>query len=295
MILSTTDATSHKTVVSDTPSSTNGTEFYTSRACKGSALLADTRALLRAWNPGDTAEVLEHRALSQDILGKATAQRVHDVVRRVFAPRYLGRPSSPQQTQPDPFARYLKRLLEANPPGDWFRDLCLIYAARTDVVLRDVLVVHYPQALAEGRTRLNKDSIHEFLRQAELNGRMKTPWSDTVRRRVAAGLSRQLTEFGLLSNPHPTGRDLLRFRPCKRAIAFLAHEIHFSGASDAGLMEHPDWRLWQLDREALRQELDELSRDGLWIFQAAGSVVRIAWTYSTMQEAVDAIARFDLH
>lgn len=263
-----------------------GSELYTSRACKGSALLADTRALLRAWSPGEGSEHLARRAQSDDLLGKATAQRVSDVVVRVFAPRYLGCDARP--------ARSLKRLLESNPTGDWFRDLCFVFSARADVVLRDAATKLIGQLVGEGRSTITVDTIQDFLRQAELDGRMAASWSDSVRHRTAKGIARLLTDFGLLSEPRSGYRDILRFRPSRLAVAFLAYELHFSGVSDAALLDHPDWRLWQLDREALRRELDDLSQAGLWIFQAAGSVVRISWSYTTLEEAVDACARLDL-
>jgi hypothetical protein len=44
----------------------------------------------------------------------------------------------------------------------------------------------------------------------------------------------------------------------------------------------------------VRDRFDELSRVGLWIFQAAGAVVRVTWNVSSMEEAVDALARCDL-
>lgn len=259
---------------------------YTSRACKGSALLGEMRALLRAWHPGEPAAQLERRALDADLLGKATAHRVYDVVRRVFAVRFIDPPGCP--------ARNLKRLVEARPAGDWFRHLALLYAARADAVLRDGVVCFYRRAAAEGRLRLGTQDAVDFLQEAERAGVVPYPWSPSVRERVAQGLLRQLTEYGLLGEPARGFREMLRFRPDPLAVAYLAFDLHFAGATDAGVVAHPDWRLWQLEEPDARHALDDLSRHGLWIFQAAGSVVRISWRPATMEEAVDALARLDL-
>ena len=66
-------------------------EAYAVRIAKGAGLIAETRELLRAWQPGESAAVLAERVLKTDLLGKSTARRVKDIVQRVFAPRYLSR------------------------------------------------------------------------------------------------------------------------------------------------------------------------------------------------------------
>jgi len=62
---------------------------YAVRIAKGAGLLAETRDLLRLWQPGESAAVLAERVLQTNVLGKSTARRVQDIVQRVFAPRYL--------------------------------------------------------------------------------------------------------------------------------------------------------------------------------------------------------------
>jgi hypothetical protein len=101
---------------------------YTARSIKATALLEETKALLRAWTPGETSAVLLRRAREESFLGKVTASRSDDVVANAFSQRFLmgARPAGP----------HLKRLLESRPPGQWLTDLCLLYAARADVVLR---------------------------------------------------------------------------------------------------------------------------------------------------------------
>ena len=91
---------------------------YTIAICKGSALLPETRALLRAWRPGETLDAFTARVQREDILGKTTAYRARDIVRRVFARRYLRPDDRP--------ARHLKRLLASLGQGPWFGDLCLL-------------------------------------------------------------------------------------------------------------------------------------------------------------------------
>lgn len=261
-------------------------EAYAVRIAKGAGLIAETRALLREWQPGESAAALAERVLHTDLLGKSTARRVKDIVQRVFAPRYLYPEGCP--------ALYLKKLVERHNTGDWFRDLCLLYTARANRLVRDSVTVLLRNARDEGRIALSVDAVVAFLREADQTGMMAHPWSPEVRKRVARVLLKVLTEFGFLAQRVRGRRELRHFRPHPLAVAYLALDLHCRGATDAAVTSHTDWQLWLLDEPAVRDSLNDLSRVGLWIFQAAGAVVRITWNVSSMEEAVDALARCDV-
>ena len=259
---------------------------YTNRISKGTSLLAETRILFREWQPGETSRELAERTLENDLLGRATAYRVNDIVRRGFAPRFLLPKPSP--------AGHLKRLLEQRSAGDWFGNLCLLYAARADVLVRDAVTVMLRRARDEGRLALSLDAAISFLRDSEEGGKMITPWSLETKKKVARGLLKILTDFGFLRHSNRGAREIRNFRPEPLAAAYLACDLHFQGLSDAAVVSHPDWHIWLFEEPAVRAALDDLSRHGLWVFQAAGSVVRITWNVPSMEEAVDVIAGLDL-
>ena len=261
-------------------------EAYAVRIAKGAGLIAETRDLLREWQPGESAAALAERVLKTGLLGKSTARRVKDIVQRVFAPRYLYPEECP--------AVYLKKLVERHTQGDWFRDLCLLYTARANRLVRDSVTVFLRNARDEGRIALSVNAVVAFLRESDQNGMMAHPWSPEVRERVASILLKALAEFGFLTQRVRGSREIRHFRPHPLAIAYLALDLHFRGATDSAVTSHPDWQLWVLDEPMVRDHLDELSRLGLWIFQAAGTVVRITWNIASMEEAIDALARCDL-
>ena len=114
---------------------------YTIAVCKGTAFLEETKALLRARHPGESTSEFRDRVLREDLLGRMTAYRASDIVRRVFAWRLLRPDNRP--------AILLKRLLEQGQPGQLFSDLCLLYAARNDDLIRDAVSHLYWPALSE--------------------------------------------------------------------------------------------------------------------------------------------------
>jgi hypothetical protein len=169
-------------------------------------------------------------------------------------------------------------------------DLCLLYAARHDDLLRDAIVSLYWPAIAEGRLTLTAEDAVAFLRQAEADGRIPEPWSTQVKLKIARGLLRAMTDFGLLRQANRTRRETVLYRPSDGAIVYLAYELHLSGATDAALPGHQDWMIFGLHTREVIAEMDRLAGEGWWVVQAAGSVVRITWKFSQLEEVVDALA-----
>ena len=255
---------------------------YTIAICKGSALLGETKALLRVWRQGEPLASFTDRVLHQDVLGKATAYRVKDIVRRVFARRFL---------IPDgAAAEHLKTLVQHGHLGRLFSDVCLLYAARNDDLLRDMIVVLYWPAVTDGRLELSVKDVVEFLRQAESDGFMQEHWSEPVKLKVARGLLKALADFGFLREVGRGRRETVLYRPTDGAIVYVAYELHFSGATDSGLVRNRDWKLFGMGERDVVSAMDRLTAEGWWLLQAAGAVVRITWKFRSMQEVVDALA-----
>lgn len=254
---------------------------YTIAISKGSALLNEMKSLLRAWTPGESLKEFSERVVQEDVLGKTTAQRAKDVVRRVFANRFLVPDQAP--------AKYLHRLLEGNKSGQVFSDLCLLYSSRNDALLRDVIVSVYWPAVAEGQLFISPKEVVQFFRKAEEQGRIPHPWSEPVKIKVARGLLRALAEYGLIREVQRQ-REIVMYRPADETIVFLAYELHFRGLSDAALVGHGDWNLFGLKERDVIAAMDRLGGEGWWLAQAAGSVVRVSWKYNQMEEVLDALA-----
>jgi hypothetical protein len=255
---------------------------YTIAICKGSALVEETKTLLRAWQPNESIVDFQSRVLSEDLLGRATAYRVKDIVRRVFARRLMVPDIEP--------ALRLKSLLHAGK-ARVVSDLLLLYSARQDDALRDVIVDVYWPAVREGQLTITARQVVGFLRHAEANGRMTEPWSEQVRLKVARGLLGALVGFGMMREIARGRRETISFHPSDGALVYLAYDLHFCGLTDAALVGHRDWRVFGLDELDARNALDRIMPTGWGVIQAAGSVVRISWKYNAMEDVVDALAR----
>ena len=117
-------------------------------------MISDTKCLVQEWKPGEDVDAFAQRVHDENILGTYTAYRARDIVRRVFAPRYMRPDDRP--------ARLLKRLVERRFPQKTFTELLFLFCARADRLLYDFTVEVYWRAAHRGR-----DPELYLLRQGE--------------------------------------------------------------------------------------------------------------------------------
>jgi len=254
---------------------------YTLALSKGGALLAETRILLNAWQPGESSVDLGARVLRDDLLGRATARRALDIV-RAFTLRFL-QPS-------DVPARHLRRLLSPTAPRQMFSDLVLFYIARQDDLLRDFVIHGYWPAARDGALTIRNEDVHCLIAEAHRDGRIRSPWSPELRRDLAGRLLVVLTTFGLMEEDRRGRRHLLPYTPADGTILYLAYLLHDQGVSDGSLAEHPDWVLFGLEPPDVWNRLEALVSAGWLIVQRAGQVVRVNWTHKSVEEMLDVLA-----
>jgi len=247
---------------------------------KGTPSLDEIQTLLLSWRPNESPADFAERVRREGILTKQTARRVRDLVRRIFRPWFL---------KPDDRAvRWLKTFVEADGDRRALNELVFLYKARSEAVLYDFTLERFWPACHDGELYLRTTDIEDFLEEAQEAGRTTKRLSPQTQERLAQGISRALTEAGLLSTERRYVREYVLYRATDFTIAYLAHDLHLSGLTDGSLVEHPDWRLFGLTREHTLDRLDALDERAGLIVQRAGSVVSITWLHTTMDEVIDA-------
>ena len=255
---------------------------YTIALCKGAALVDETRTLVQHWTPGEQTDHFVERVLGHNLLARATAYRTKDIVRRVFARRFLVPTDVP--------ARRLKRMMDNRLSRNLFTEILFLYAARSDSLLYDFTTEVFWPACRRRRSILNGDDVIAFLAEATDKGRIQQPWSGQVQVKIARGVLSTLRDVGFLREKRRGHREIVSYYLSDEGVAYLAHELHEAGLSDSGLCEHQDWHLFGLDRGRVLGRLDSLSEDKGMLVQRAGSVVRITWKYETVEEMIDGFA-----
>ena len=261
----------------------NQSRRYTVGIAKGSAAINEMRMLLRHWTPGESHSGFLKRVQETGILGKHTARRTRDMVNQVFRPRLL--------TPDDRAARALKRFVEAGGDTQTFRELLLLYEARSEALLYDFVTMKFWPACHSGALVVTLDDVLSFFEEGVRAGRLPNPWSEKVQPKVARGVLGALRAFGFIREEKRGHREIVPYRMTDAGVIYLAHELHFRNSTDAAVAEHSDWELFGLNRDQVLNRLDILGPAFELMVQRAGSVVRIAWSYTTMESVIDAITR----
>jgi hypothetical protein len=157
------------------------------------------------------------------------------------------------------------------------------------MILADFVKDVYWERYSGGRETINNEEARDFVTQANQLGKTIHPWSEGTIRRVAGYLTGCCADFGLLENGRKITRKIIPFRIEQRTTAVLAYDLHFSGLGDNAVVAHPDWALFGLQKEDVRDELKRLSLKGFFIIQTAGDVIHIGWAYKNWEDLLHVV------
>jgi hypothetical protein len=253
---------------------------YTVGLSKASSAIDEVRLLLQTWIPGEDDQALLKRVRESGLLGRQTAQRTYDLVFRVFRYRLMQPSDLP--------ARRLKRIVEQDGDPQTFKQLLFLYTARADALLYDFTVERYWPAYNGGELILRPQDVQDFLKEAAEDGRLARTWSATTQVKISRSVIGALRDFGFLYEDRRGYREIVEFHPADFTVAYLAYDLHLAGLTDSATVEHPDWGLFGLTHERVLNRLDGLDERAGLIVQRAGSVVRVTWLRTTMEEVIDA-------
>ncbi len=255
-----------------------GLRRYTRNITKG-AMFEECRALLREWQPGTDPDDFRRQAVEGNLLGKVTRARAADVMRRAFMARFFS-PEVPQ-------AECARKLLVAGAPEGVMNRIVFYHTALGDDLLYDFVTERLYDLWRSGRYQVGTADGEAYVERLVSQGPIPGEWTSCARTKVGRGLLTVCREGGLLQ-----GAAKKRFAPVHLPFAvfiYVAYHLKGKVASSARVVEHPDWRLFLLNEEAVeRSFLDAHQREYLGYY-TAGGVKRIDWRYADLCEAVDAL------
>jgi hypothetical protein len=137
-------------------------------------------------------------------------------------------------------------------------------------------------------THINVLELQRFLQNWVDAGKTSRNWSEPTIVRIAQGLLSTLRDFGVLQ-----GTVQKRIAPAYlpiRAFAYLAFYLKQHQPSAAKLIELSDWKLFFLPREGVERFLFEAHQHKLLDYHAAGSVTRLTFPATTLEDYAHVIA-----
>jgi len=252
---------------------------YATKIIKAGALLPDTKAMLSCWDPEQSVDENLRQVRRQNLLGKTSRSRAEDIL-AIFRQRYL---------EEESVAKTLARLVRNRCNGNSIDRILYFHAARADLLLRDVVLeILFPQWV-RGVTQVSVTEVHRTLRQWVMAGKTTSTWNDGTLRRVVQGLLSALRDFGVLQGA-VNKRIAPAYLPLP-AFCYIAFYFKEKQVSGAKLLDISDWKLFFLSREGVERFLVDAHQHDLLEYHAAGSVTRLTFPASTLEEYVDVLAR----
>lgn len=169
--------------------------------------------------------------------------------------------------------------------------LFFLYTSRANLILADFVREVYWRLYAAGSKLLSADDAKSFVQRAIDDGKTPSRWAEGQVERVGRYLTGCCADYGLLGDQTPQGRPIIPYRLQETVAAYLAYDPHFSGHGDNSLSAHPDWQLFGLSRDDVRDELKRLSLNGHIILQSAGDIMHIGWKHKSMEGFLDVLAQ----
>lgn len=252
---------------------------YTTRLQKGGALVGDMRRMLLEWDgTPDCAE----RIIRTNVLSSPSRYRALDVVTRTFVPRFV-------HSDPPDLWRALRTLEQAGWSQVALLPIHYYAAAAAEPLLWDFVVEVLSEKHARGHHEVRVGDVFRFLDRSSDRRFHGKRWSKEVSTRVARGLLAALRDFGILS-----GAVKKRISPLylpSESFVFIARVRRELGARGHLALTDPCWRLFFLNETAVERLFLEAHQRKLLTYLAAGSVIRIDFPGTSLEEYAHELAQ----
>jgi hypothetical protein len=251
---------------------------YTSKIIKASALLDDTKTLLSHWDI--TASVPDNlgRIRRENVFAKASRSRVEDIL-AVFRQRYL--------VETD-VLNALVVLVKKRFQAASLDRVLYFHAARADTLLHDAVTEILMPMQAQGIADIDPIAIQKVLAKWVEKGLTTTAWSENTLSRVSRNLLACLRDFGVLQGA--VNKQIAPAYMPVTAFAYIAFYLKQHQPSGVKLLEHPDWKLFFLNRELVERFFFEGNQHHLLEYHAAGTVTRLTFPADTLEEYANVLA-----
>lgn len=248
---------------------------YTTELSQGAGMINETLLLLPHYVIGMSKKEMTEKVISEGILPSCTNIRTEHIIDKVFYNRYV----KTNQNVPG----WLQTVRERGVMLSDFSQLIMIYCARVHRVYYDFIIECLNPLRASKSVKLPKELSNEFMHN--LVNECKAKWSEKMQLKNATYLRNTLAAFGQINSKD----EILEYRPSDFAFLYLLHELHFTGLSDAAIVNDTDWQLFGMTKEDVIARIMDSNIKGGYIAQRSGDLITISWKYKTMEEFIDAI------
>jgi len=228
------------------------------------AMIAETYTALARWDFAMSKRENLDRLRSDNSIGAGSMTWLRDVA-KVLNRRY----------DPAGRDRPLARLAQSGCDIHEWKPLLLWHMTRDEFIVRDFLQNWLFPVYDSGAFRLRSSDVINYLSSiGSRGGRTEHPWSETTEKRVAVGLLRIATDFGLLRGS--ITREFAGYQLPERSFIYLLHVMMEELGHPTKVIASPDWRLFLMRPTDVENELLRLHQFRKLDYQVAGSIVQLS-------------------
>jgi hypothetical protein len=253
--------------------------LYSSKIIKAGALVGDTKTLLSHWDTNASVTENIDRIQRDNLFGKASRSRVEDIL-AILRQRYLAEES---------VTKALVALVQGKLPAAALERILYFHSARADQLLHDAVTQILVPIREQGLVDINVPEFQRSLAKWVAEGKTTGHWSEPTITRIAQGLLSALRDFGVLQGAVHKKIAAL-FLPIE-SFAYIVFYLKQHQPSGAKLIELPDWKLFFLTREGVERFLFEAHQRDLLEYHVAGSVTRLTFPASTLEEYANVLTQ----
>jgi Putative inner membrane protein (DUF1819) len=253
--------------------------LYSAKIIKAGALIGDTKTLLSHWDVNTSLDANLRRIQSANFFGKASRSRVEDIL-AIFRQRYLTDKSVIQA---------LVTLARGKFSSGSLERLLYFHSARADQLLHDAVTEILVPMRDKGLLDIGMQDFQRPLSEWVEQGKTVSSWSEITIVRAAQELLATLRDFGVLEGAAKK-RIVPIFLPIE-SFSYIAFYLKQRQPSGAKLIELQDWKLFFLTRDGIERFLFEAHQRELLEYHVAGSVTRLTFPVSTLEEYANVLAQ----
>ncbi len=236
---------------------------------KGS-LIDETYAIFQDWDFSLTRTENLRRVREEDTIGTSSTHWARDVA-KVLNRRF----------DPDGRDRPLVELAKAGCDREIWKPILLWHMTRDEFLVRDFLVHWLYQQYQDGVFRLHTDDVTDYLKTLVKKKGIdwSGSWSDATTSRVASGLLRMATDFGLLRGTQ--SREFESYHLPEESLLYLLHAMMDDQPNARRVIDADDWHMYLMDAEDVERELFRLHQFQKLHYEMAGSLAQLKLPFSS--------------
>jgi len=156
-----------------------------------------------------------------------------------------------------------------------WKPLLLWHMTRDEFLLRDFLLHWlYPQ-FSQGAFRLHAVDVVSYLKSLAktMDIQWSGTWTDATISRVASGLLRMATDFGLLTGTQ--NKAFASFHLPEESFLYLLHAMADAEPNARRIVDAEDWRMYLMDASDVERELFRLHQFRKLHYEVAGTLAQL--------------------